>query len=131
MTDKLNTMRSFVAAYNEMDPREACRTFLAEDFECHEPPELPQGGVFTGWDAPLRISAIYAAIWDIDVLSADFFDVTGSDLVMSRFVMKWTHKKTGKSVTEPIVELNTIVGGKIRKMEVFHFDPAGLLATAI
>ena len=131
MTDKLETMRSFVAAFNEGGARDACRTFLAEDFECYEPPELPQGGVFTGWDAPLRINAIYGATWNIEIISADFYDVAGSDMVMSRFVMKWTHKGTGKSVTEPIVELNTIVGGKIRKMEVFHFDAAGLLATAV
>ena len=30
-----------------------------------------------GWDAPLRVSAIYMAIWDIEMLDADFYDVSG------------------------------------------------------
>jgi hypothetical protein len=129
MSGKLDVMRTFQSAYMSGGPEQACRRHLSEDFELHEPPELPQGGRFTGWDAPLRVSAIYTAIWDIELLNAEFFDVPDGDLVVSRYLMKWTHKATGKTMTQPIVELNTIVGGKITKMEVFHFDAAGLLAT--
>lgn len=129
MDDKLAVMRAFQADYMAGNAERACRAHLSDDFQLHEPPELPQGGVFTGWDAPMRVSAIYMAIWDIDLLEAAFFDVPGADLVVSRYLMKWTHKGTGKTMTQPIAELNTVAGGKIRRMEVFHFDAAGLLAT--
>ena len=128
MGENLDTMRRFLAAWQQgWEP--ACREFLTEDFECIEPPELPQGGVFVGWDAPIRISRIYLGLWQLDVLDYQFFDEPGSGVVVSRYLMKWTAKTTGKTMTEPVVELNHVKDGKITKMEVFHFDPAGLVAT--
>ena len=55
--------------------------FIAEDFECIEPPGLPQSGIFRGWDAPIRISNIYRGIWDVEVLDYQFWDEDGSDVV--------------------------------------------------
>ncbi|HLY55214.1 MAG TPA: nuclear transport factor 2 family protein [Stellaceae bacterium] len=128
MGSNLDTMRRFLAAWQEgWEP--ACKAFLSDDFVCIEPPELPQGGVFAGWDAPIRISNIYRGLWDIDLLDAQFYDEEGSGVVVSRYLMTWTSKATGKSMTQPVVELNHVAGGKIIKMEVFHFDPAGLVAT--
>lgn len=129
MSSKLDVMTAFVNQYNSGDALGACRTYLADNFECHEPPELPQGGVHRGWNAPVLISEIYRNIWDVDFLDARFWDTGDGDVVVSRYLIKWTHKATKKSVTQPVVELNTIVSGKIVKMEVFHFNPTGLLAT--
>ena len=129
MSGDLELMHAFQAEFMGGSPQEACRQFLSNDFKLLEPPELPQGGVFIGWDAPLKVSKIYRAIWNVDVISSDSFSCVGAGLVMSRYVMKWTHIITGKSLIEPIVELNTIANGKIEQMEVFHFDAAGLLAT--
>ena len=128
MGKNLQTLQSFIAAWQQ-DWETACRTFVADDFVCIEPPELPQGGTFTGWDAPIQVSSIYLNIWDLRVLDYQFFEAEGSDVVISRYLMTWTSKATGRSFTEPVVELNHIKGGKIAKMEVYHFDAAGLLAT--
>lgn len=129
MADKLSVMRAFQQDYLASSPTEACRKFVSEDFRLIEPPELPQGGIFEGWDAPVRVGEIYRAIWDVEPLRSDFYEVPDSDILVSRYYMKWTHLSTGKSIINPVVELNTIVGGKFTQMEVFHFDAAGLLAT--
>lgn len=129
MGAKLRTMEQYLTQFQRGDWEGACRKFMPDDFECIEPPELPQGGVFLGWDAPIVISNIYRAIWDIEVLDAQFFDEESSDILVSRYLIQWTSKETGHSMTQPVVELNTIKNGQILKMEVFHFDAAGLIAT--
>lgn len=129
--DKISLMRSFQSAFMTSDPGEACRRYLSADFELHEPPELPQGGVFKGANAPLRVSSIYRTIWNVEFHASDLWDTENSDIVLARYLTTWTHRTTGKSMTQPVVELNTIVGDKITRMDVFHFNPAGLLATMI
>ena len=42
-----------------------CRKYLAHDFSCIEPPQMPVGGVFTGWDASIQITYIYKKHFDI------------------------------------------------------------------
>jgi ketosteroid isomerase-like protein len=128
MGANLDTMKRFIAAW-QYNWEAACREFLAEDFECVEPPGLPQSGIFRGWDAPIRISNIYRALWDVEVLDYRFWDEDGSGVVVSRYLMKWTSKATGRSITQPVVELNHVSQGRITRMEVFHFDPVGLVAT--
>lgn len=128
MGANLDVLHRFLAAWQE-SWEDACQAFIPDEFECIEPPELPQGGVFTGWDAPIRISNIYRGIWDVDVLDHQFFDEEGTGIVASRYLITWTSKETRKSMTQPVVELNHVRDGKITKMEVFHFNPAGLLAT--
>lgn len=129
MSDKLSVMRAFQREYLETNALEACRRFMTDDFRLIEPPELPQGGIFDGWDAPVRVGEIYRAIWEVEPLRSDFYDSPDGDILISRYHMKWTHLLTGKSFAGPVVELNRIVAGKFVQMEVFHFDAAGLLAT--
>jgi hypothetical protein len=108
---------------------EACQRYVSETLELIEPPELPQGGIFHGWDAPIQVTAIYTGIWDVELLSTDFHDAIDDDIVFGRYLITWTHKVTGKSITEPVIEVNKLKDGKITVMEVFHFDPGGLLKT--
>ena len=51
------------------------------------------------------------------------------EVVTTTTMFTWTHKKTGKTFTEPVTELNYLRNGKICKMVVYHFDPVGLVAT--
>jgi hypothetical protein len=129
MGHKLKIMQAFQAEFMAGDAETACKTHLSSEFRLLEPPELPHGGEFVGWDAPLRVANIYRAIWDVELLRTDFFDADDGDILTARYVMRWTHKTTRKSLTEAIVELNTIADGRIAQMEVFHFDCRGLLAT--
>lgn len=129
MGAKLETMKRYLAQFQSGDWHGACRAFMPDDFECIEPPGLPQGGLFKGWDAPITISNIYRGIWDIEVLDRQFWDEDGTDILVSRYFIKWTSKTTGRSMTQPVVELNCVKDDKITRMEVFHFDAAGLMAT--
>jgi hypothetical protein len=105
----------------------ACRTYMHPDLEIHEPPSLPQGGVFRGWDAPIRITKIYTSIWDIEVGPLEMCEA--GDLLIWRAMFTWKSKKTGKSVTAPAVEVNYFQDGKTVRMEVFHHDTQGMLDT--
>jgi RNA polymerase sigma factor (sigma-70 family) len=82
MGANLETMKRFLTAWQQ-SWETACRSFIASDFECIEPPGLPQSGTFRGWDAPIQISNIYRGIWDVDVLDYQFWDEEGSDVVVS------------------------------------------------
>jgi len=126
---KLDLMNRFLTHFATGDWCGACRAWIKDDFECVEPPELPQGGVFRGWDAPIVISKIYRGIWDVEVLSHQFWDDDSSDTLVSCYTIKWTSKQTGRSMTQPVVELNAFKDSKLARMQVFHFDAAGLLAT--
>lgn len=130
MGKNLAIMKEFLERF-QTDPRDACDLYLREDFECHEPPGLPQGGIFKGKDAPIRISSIYSGIWDVsyDLDSLECWEPEDGDIVFSRYEITWTSRETGKSLSQPIAEINTFEDGKIRKMEVFHFDAIGLAET--
>ncbi len=49
--------------------------------------------------------------------------------MFSRYEMTWTGKQTGRSVTQPVVELNHFRDGKLARMEVFMSNLQGLMAT--
>jgi ketosteroid isomerase-like protein len=124
----IDVIKRFFSAWGR-DWESACREFMTEDFECHEPPGLPQSGVFKGWDTPIRISNIYRAIWDVEYWDMRLSLDESGEVVTTTTMFKWTHKKTGKSCTEPVTELNYFRGGKICKMVVYHFDLFGVVAT--
>jgi hypothetical protein len=126
---KLDLMNRFLAQFATGDWSSACRDWVRDDFECIEPPGLPQGGIFRGWDAPIVVSNIYRSIWDIEVLNQQFWDDEASDILVSCYTIRWTSKVTNRSMTQPVVELNAFKDGKLARMQVLHFDAAGLLAT--
>ncbi len=128
MGANLDVLKAFLAKWPE-SREAACDHFLSNDFECIEPPALPQGGVFRGKDALIRIGDIYGAIWDTEVLGVEFWEDKDSGVVASRYLMRWTSKQTGKSLMQPLAEFNHIRDGKIVRIEVCHFDPQGLMAT--
>ena len=129
MGKNLEIMKKFLARFQSGDWEGACENYVAEDFECHEPPGLPQEGVFRGRDASMQVSHIYRDIWDVSIDDQQYWEAEDDDIVFSRYVITWTSKKTGKSVTQPISEMNYFKDGKIAKMEVFHFNPIGLVET--
>ena len=133
MGARAEQFKSFNTKYMATDTAgrlELVREYFAEDFECIEPPELPQGGTFRGWDAGPHISAIYRALWDLELIEMTILEAEGSDTLVMRTVYKWTSKETGRVFIGPVLELVAFnKEGKIQSFEVFHFDPAGLVAT--
>ena len=133
MGARAELFKSFNAKYMATDTAgrlKLVREYFAEDYECHEPPELPMGGTFRGWDAGPRISAIYRALWDLELVDMIILEEKGSDTLVMRTTYKWTSKETGRVFIGPVLELVAYNSeGKIQSFEVFHFDPAGLVAT--
>lgn len=127
----LEIMRRFLETMQAGNPEETCHRFLSEDFELHEPPGLPQAGVFRGQEAPIRVGALYRGIWDVTVEHMELWEAAADDVVFSRYTMTWTAKKTGKSMTQPVVEINRFRDGRLCRMDVYHFDPIGLCATLV
>ena len=109
----------------------ACEKYCAQDFEIHEPPGIPQQGIFLGQYASIDVSKIYRDIWDFEIGDQQLWEAKEGGLVFSRYVLTWTSKSTGKSLTQPVVELNHVANGRLVKMEVFMFDPAGLQDTLV
>jgi len=121
------TFEEFSGLFRSGKMEEACRKYMHPDLEIHEPPSLPQGGVFRGWDAPIQVTKIYTGIWDIEVGPLEMCEA--GNLLIWRAVFTWKSKKTGKSVTAPAVEVNYFKDGKTVRMEVFHHDTQGMLDT--
>lgn len=124
--DLLKEFTGYFQTDNLQDWQLGCDQYCSDDLEIHEPPGLPQQGVFKGRYAPIEISKIYRGIWEFEIGPMEFWEA--EDIVFTRYVLSWT-SKLGKSVTQPVVELNYFRDGKIVKMEVFMFNPIGLLAT--
>lgn len=125
----LDLLKEFLAQFQSGDWKGACAKYVADDFECHEPPGLPQEGVFVGREASVQISKIYRDIWDIEIGKQEYWEAEDAEIVFSRYEIGWTSKETGKQLTQPIVEINTFRDGRLKKMEVFHFNAIGLMAT--
>ena len=77
----------------------------------------------------MQVSNIYRDIWDVSIDDQQYWEAEDDDIVFSRYVITWTSKETGKSMTQPIAEINHFRDNKIAKMEVFHFNPIGLMKT--
>jgi len=111
------------------DAKEVLGEYLTEDFECVEPPQMPVGGVFRGWDAISTIIEIYARHFNIECLNMEFMGSDESNVVAAKGTWRFIAKETGRSIVAPAVELFTIENGKVKSIEVFQFDAAGIVAT--
>ncbi len=129
MYDNLARMRAFLDRFQAGDWEGACTEFCHPDFEIREPPGLPQSGIHRGQRASIEVSRVYRRLWDVEVGEQSLWAAQDADLVFSRYVMTWTSRATGKTLTQPVVELNRFRDGKLAGMEVFLSDPIGLMAT--
>lgn len=129
MSGNLEQLKAFLTCFQQGDWEAACQRYCQPDFEIHEPPGLPQSGIHRGVLAPIEVSRIYRSIWDVEIGEQTLWEAEGADLVISRYEMTWTSRDTGRSVTQPVVELNHFREGKLARMEVFMSNPQGLMST--
>ncbi len=127
----LEVLKAFLTEFQSGEWESACQKYCAEDFEIHEPPGIPQQGIFKGQFASIEVSNIYRGIWDFDIGEQQFWQAEEGGLVFSRYELTWTSKATGKSLTQPVVELNHVHDERLVKMEVFMFDLMGLRNTLV
>ncbi|MGZ4305737.1 MAG: nuclear transport factor 2 family protein [Solirubrobacteraceae bacterium] len=101
---------------------------LDDQFEIVEPDSLPYGGTHHG------LNGYRALMEQITTLFELAFDPPGlyaldETTVVVRMNVTFTARSTGRSVKLSVVEVLTVVRGRVRRSEVFLADTAALLAT--
>ncbi len=97
------------------------------DIVLDEPPALPQGGIFTGRDAPGRVKQIILGLWEQERGGLQLWD-SGEVVFMGRDIT-WTCRATGKAAFCPVLEKFEFRDGMIARITVYVKDETALLAT--
>jgi ketosteroid isomerase-like protein len=101
---------------------------LRDDFELIEPASLPYGGSHAGVDGYLALLRQIAALFELR-FEPDSIAAAGDDTVVLRMRVTFTARSTGRSVALRVVELLTVLDGRLARSEVFLEDTAALLST--
>jgi ketosteroid isomerase-like protein len=92
-----------------------------------QPASLPHGGVHTGQDGVRSMGAKFAEFWTRTITSPRRMACDGGAVQVTS--QTWTAKSTGRSETMDVVELFSVVDGKITEIRVFQHDTHRLLGT--
>ncbi len=107
---------------------------FADDVEVHEPGCMPYGGVHKGrdtWFAVRRemLAKRAASPWQQELNVQHIWEIPEDDVIIMHYLMEWTDKRTGRSFSQPSLEILTFDEGKIVKTELFPQDSHALLDT--
>ncbi|HJS97051.1 MAG TPA: nuclear transport factor 2 family protein [Solirubrobacteraceae bacterium] len=107
---------------------EALEELLDENFEIVEPDSLPYGGTHHGVAGYVALMQRIAELFE---LTLEPIGVSALDdhSVLVRMHARFVARSTGRSVRLGVVELPEVVGGRVRRSEVFLSDTAALVAT--
>jgi ketosteroid isomerase-like protein len=105
-------------------------TFLA-DFDADslliEVASLPYGGVHRGREACLAALAGIGAVWrNVHYEIADYAIGTGKVIACGTFTA--SARASGVAVSQPLLEIWTLAGGRVVSLEAIYGDTATLLA---
>lgn len=92
-----------------------------------QPGSLPHGGWHEGLEGMAAMGQTFATHWERSIADPRILDA--GDTAVQVTTQTWTAKATGRSATIDVVELFTVVDGKITEIRVFQQDTAALLAT--
>jgi ketosteroid isomerase-like protein len=124
----LQIVKDAYAASARGEPQGFTASFTPET-EIHEAASLPYGGIHKGVASfPTLIGKVLEIFSSLKFTKHNI--IASGDNVVSWGVLDLTGKKTGKSVSIPLVEIWTIVDGKTRKLEVIYGDTAAALRAA-
>jgi len=108
------------------DP-DAIAALLHPDFVIEQPASFPHGGRHDGFDGMRAMGATFAEHWDRTISPP--LIVASGDVVVQVTTQTWTARSTGRSATIDVVELISIVDGRVAEIRVFQQDTHALLAT--
>lgn len=98
------------------------------DVEFVWPPQLPYGGTYCGAEIQ-AMSETFATLWgplqpDAETRRLDP-EILGSteDHVTARYVQRGRDQE-GRTHEMPVIGLYTLLGGRVRRLQMFYFDPA-------
>lgn len=118
-----------IRAVEERD-MEALTTAYHPDVEFVWPPGLPYGGTFRN-DEVAAMTEAFAAAWeplqpDAETRRLDprVLGRSSAGEVVVHYVQRGRYDD-GRSCETPVLGLYTVTDGKVRRLQMFYFDPAG------
>ena len=121
--DHIATVNAFIDCFKRGD-REAGARMLAEDCTIYETAGMPHGGTYTGVAEIRRLWALMDELYEHHPEEVEIYDA--GPFAVVRQIGHFRARKTGASVTMPIVELWWTSDNKIIKIEGYYHDPAAL-----
>lgn len=94
---------------------------LSPDVVFHEPTDLPYGRDFHGREGFLELAGAVGSKYRLDVVSDEYHDIAGR--VLSMLQLQITALENGKSTLMPVLEVYTIIGGKIVDADIYFKNP--------
>jgi hypothetical protein len=102
---------------------ERALTYLDPDVEVIEAASLPYGGVHRGRDDFRALMEHIGSLADMELPNVNL-DQIDETTVLVRIQLALTSHATGKKHVIDIAEIDTVVNGLIKKMDVFYKDTA-------
>jgi uncharacterized protein len=122
----LATVRRFMAAAGAERMNER-RSLLHDDFVVHEAGGLPFSGDYYGWQGFYELLNRMNDVLDLTA-GPITTDSLGDDAVAARFRLRFISRASGESVEMGLVEIYTLLDGRIAELDVYYKDPAAVAA---
>jgi hypothetical protein len=124
--DNKAVVQAFVDAFKRGD-LPAALDLLADNGIVDEAGGMQHSGVFTGGGKGFaQLVEIMTRNMDARIDSNELLDA--GDVVVSKLVLTFTSKRTGRSIQTKVTELYTVRNGKIQFLDSFYKNPAAVLA---
>jgi ketosteroid isomerase-like protein len=107
--------------------REGAMELIDPDVVIEQPDSLPHGGAHRGHDGMAAMGATFAEHWARRIEDPRVLDAGETAVQVTR--QTWTASATGRSATVEVVELMSVVDGRVTRIRVFPQDTHLLLAT--
>ncbi|MGX4688159.1 nuclear transport factor 2 family protein [Streptomyces sp. JNUCC 63] len=109
----------------DMGPAEQADPFQ-EDIAVHEAESLPYGGDWKGREGLRNLMDTIGSITELAPTDIEVFDA-GDGIVITRQTANFTSKSTGATLSVPMVEIYTMVDGKIQDIDVYYKDTKAMV----
>ncbi len=126
MTDPTEVVAELARRYASGDMTGAL-TLFHPGLRIEQPASLPHGGWHEGTQGMAAMGATFAEHWERTIVDPRILGC--GPTVVQITTQTWTAKATGRSETVDVVELMSIVDGRVAEIRVFQQDTARLLAT--
>lgn len=115
----VDVMRSFVERFLAGD-LPGVLDLIHPDMVLNEGASLPWGGDHVGKEGFARLAGVILTDYDLKVESYDLSDA--GDFVVARMRAGFTHRRTGRHISMPVVELYELRDGLIWRADIFYKD---------
>jgi ketosteroid isomerase-like protein len=127
---RLDAFYAAEAAYlagglGDPEAREAFRACFTPDVVVREPESLPYGGEWHGHDGVERLMARLREVYD-EAGFADRETYECGDTVFMLMRSRVRSRRTGRRMTNSVLQRIELRGGLIAAMEIFHWDPLAI-----